>query len=1164
MEPKLTGKGEVFHQKHKIFQTHSEHFLFSDKFEAYVETKPITKPVFQPFRPLPPEQTEAAMKVINAMVQAGVMKKATDRAWIISQCLVVKKPKSNAVRVLCDLRFLNHFTIPRPTDSITQDQVMAAIAKADRVSTLDLSNAYHSIPIKKEHQNLFTFLGPDRNLYTYTTLPQGWISSASFLNDFLRSIFDKLPFCLCYMDDILVVGGNTDEEHVDFLEQTFTAIIENKLLVKPEKLQILQKEIEFLGVIYNIATANKTVSIPKRRIQGYLALKRPSTRRGLLSFLCSLAFFRRLIPRFAERSYNLHKEALPREKDKGLKWSEALIADYNGLLEAVQTHGVINCPDHDKPFVCFSDASQKACSFLVFQKHPETGLLMLVSCISKSFSRSEQSQHIYYKELLAIINGLEAFSYFLKYEKDILIYTDARGIALARIAKNSTPALLRKLLYLSSFRVTLQHLPGQYNAVADHLSRYNRLSPTDTQDDIKYISKDSAIKLTQKLFMDGYKFTPADIENLIGDKLPAIPAQTSKQRKTTSKGSAKITTLTYAPKAERKIKMPKVRVQRYVPKNEIEPPPVVTGSSSNTLNAPDNTADVKIKEDPDVTSYLKLLNSAGKYKKHPDEWLKQLNNQSLSQSPGDNPLCVLDRTVGSDFNPIPDHYNNLHPKDELATSGDVKLALQPSTDSLTNPSKAGYKIKINASQIYGNPNRQLDQIEVQNPDECCTKTADNVACAHNKPFLTLEILANIPQKNMITPDEFIKCQNTDDRIKNAIASHKQQLTKKFVEVQGILCLKGRPGKPNRPYIPECLINHLTHLKHYTMLGLHRPPSAIFKTINAQFYHPDLKDIIRSYIKKCALCCIIKRSNLPKPEQGTFKHPEQARSHYAMDIAPNLGKTKQGNQHCLVIVDLYSTLVRAIPLKTKTPDELIKAVKAIQNMDATRMTSLRMDGEKAASSEEFANFCQEQGIMFEKTAQNSPQSNGRAEQMIDYVKTSLTLLSRTQPTEWDEHLELVTFAHAKTANSTGHTPELLHFGSEAPSPLNLLNFKLPWSERTLRQINRELKEKRKKDLEQRVEANKAKNAYRKQFQPGDVVLVKVANTQRDGILSIKYKGPYIIEQMEKHSLTATLKATRSNHVRKCHVNQLKHWPEQPVNVLTETTTFPNIPNTHHDN
>ena len=111
--------------------------------------------------------------------------------------------------------------------------------------------------------------------------------------------------------------------------------------------------------------------------------------------------------------------------------------------------------------------------------------------------------------------------------------------------------------------------------------------------------------------------------------------------------------------------------------------------------------------------------------------------------------------------------------------------------------------------------------------------------------------------------------------------------------------------------------------------------------------------------------------MPKPQQGAFKPLKQPRTAYTFDYAPNLPKTKQGNQHCLVVVDLASLLTRLIPVESRSAKDLISAFRQIMMADATTITYLRSDGELAAQSEEFRQFCTEHSIFHEKTVICNP-------------------------------------------------------------------------------------------------------------------------------------------------------------------------------------------------
>ena len=307
------------------------------------------------------------------------------------------------------------------------------------------------------------------------------------------------------------------------------------------------------------------MSIPESRLQGYKSMQKPDTRRKLLAFICSVSYFRRFIPRFSHMTYRLHQEALPQKTR--LKWTPELNKEYEELHAHIAKHATISCPDPNRDFICFSDASDVAASFMVFQKCPVTGYLKLCACLSRTFTKSERSAHVYAKELHAICYGLESYQFWLKYAPSICCYTDARGIALARIGKNSNPTLLRKLCFLTTFPLTIRHIKGVDNIYADFLSRYHHRAPANAPSTAKYLSQKDAERLLQAINFKDVILTPEDIQNYL-TKLPPFPAPSSKQKKayeSKPKVPIPISHLRHAAKPDPKRKLPKSYVIRNYP-----------------------------------------------------------------------------------------------------------------------------------------------------------------------------------------------------------------------------------------------------------------------------------------------------------------------------------------------------------------------------------------------------------------------------------------------------------------------------------------------------------------------------------------------------------------------------------------------------------------------
>ena len=109
------------------------------------------------------------------------------------------------------------------------------------MSSIDLKDAYYSIPIAPEHQPYLKFMWWGQ-LYNFTCLPMGLTSSPRIFTKFMKAIFATLRskfghICVGYIDDSLYMGQSA----VEYAEATLHAIeLLSKLglHVNQEKLRI--------------------------------------------------------------------------------------------------------------------------------------------------------------------------------------------------------------------------------------------------------------------------------------------------------------------------------------------------------------------------------------------------------------------------------------------------------------------------------------------------------------------------------------------------------------------------------------------------------------------------------------------------------------------------------------------------------------------------------------------------------------------------------------------------------------------------------------------------------------------------------------------------------------------------------------------------------------
>ena len=89
------------------------------------------------------------------------------------------------------------------------DDIHAALRGCKEFSVLDLSQAYHQIPIAKESQKHLV-INTMQGLFAFQRMPNGIHSGPAVFQRMLDTVLAGIRNVVCYIDDILV--GGTDEQ----------------------------------------------------------------------------------------------------------------------------------------------------------------------------------------------------------------------------------------------------------------------------------------------------------------------------------------------------------------------------------------------------------------------------------------------------------------------------------------------------------------------------------------------------------------------------------------------------------------------------------------------------------------------------------------------------------------------------------------------------------------------------------------------------------------------------------------------------------------------------------------------------------------------------------------------------------------------------------------
>nr|XP_036867633.1 uncharacterized protein LOC118971162 [Manis javanica] len=322
-----------------------------------VQLKAVALPIRVWQYPMPEEARKGIAPHIHRLLETGILK-TCQSAWN-TPLLPVRKPGSGDYRPVQDLRKVNervediHPTVPNPYT------LLSYLPPAHVwYTTLDLKDAFFSIPLSEVSQPLFAFEwqepgGGRKGQLTWTRLPQGFKNSPTLFNEALSQ--DLEPFrrshprvtLLQYVDDLLL-ATETREECEEATGNLLAELGELGYRASAKKAHICQRSVVYLG--YEISNGARWLTQAMK--QTILTIPVPSSPRGVREFLGSAGFCRLWIPGYAEIARPLYEAT---KEGPGWQWTQERQEAFDRLKEALLRAPALSLPDPEKPFILFID-----------------------------------------------------------------------------------------------------------------------------------------------------------------------------------------------------------------------------------------------------------------------------------------------------------------------------------------------------------------------------------------------------------------------------------------------------------------------------------------------------------------------------------------------------------------------------------------------------------------------------------------------------------------------------------------------------------------------------------------------------------------------------------------------------------------------------------------
>ena len=434
-----------------------------------------------PYR-IPEKLREEVDRQILQLLQDNKIRPSTSAYAHPLVCVV--KPDSS-IRLCTDLRYINSGTVNDAYPIPQCEDLLLQISSSSYITSLDCTSGFWQLPMKESDAHKTAFV-THRGLFEWLVMPFGVkTASGSFqrvMDNLLRPHSD---YSCAYIDDV-AVHSKTWSDHLQHLESVLQAFLQVGMTLRLSKCQFGKSKIKFIG--HYIGSGCR--SVDQSKVDAIQKIPEPHTKKLLRSFLGMCNFFRVYVPNYSRVVLPL-TELTKNIGHKVIKFNDVQRHAFQTLKQKLCEATVLYAPKSSKPFIIRSDSSDYAVGASLSQVD-DSGLERPIAFASAKLSDVQRRWSTIEREAYGILFALKKFEYII-FGRKIELYTDHNPLQYLTASAPNSPKLTRWLLSLARFDITVRHIKGRDNVIADCLSR------NIESGEVERCESDGVIKLSQGL-----------------------------------------------------------------------------------------------------------------------------------------------------------------------------------------------------------------------------------------------------------------------------------------------------------------------------------------------------------------------------------------------------------------------------------------------------------------------------------------------------------------------------------------------------------------------------------------------------------------------------------------------------------------------------------------
>ncbi len=481
--------------------------LFDSNLGCYTGGEPVRlnvteTPRFHKARPVPYSLLPKVGKALLTMKESGILKPVNSAPCAAPIVPVLKK--SGDLRICGDFSLtFNQCGMPSKYPLPRLEDLVSSFRGCTVFSQLDMSQAYHQVPIHDESQQWLT-INTHMGLFMFTRLPNGIHSAPAEFQMIMDKTLAGLENVVCYIDDILI-GGKDIDSHDKNVCLVFERLSSAGFKLNKAKCSFQKKSVQYLGHIIDSEGLHPT----QDKINAVKNAPPPTNVTQLKSFLGLIMFYSRFLNNHSTILAPLNKLL---RKNATFIWTKvennAFISAKKLLLES----NTLVHYNESLPLYLACDASSYGIGIVL--SHSIAGEERPISFASSTLTPAQQNYSQLDKEALSIIYGLKHFHQYLYGRKFTILCDNKPLIHLftpsAPVPVQAAARLQRWSLILASYDYTIQYRATAKHSNADGMSRLplrQYWSPPEENINCIFFTDDICTNITSEIVS---KYTQSD------------------------------------------------------------------------------------------------------------------------------------------------------------------------------------------------------------------------------------------------------------------------------------------------------------------------------------------------------------------------------------------------------------------------------------------------------------------------------------------------------------------------------------------------------------------------------------------------------------------------------------------------------------------------------